>query len=70
MNINKIIKNLKIYDSTLIRFKEVEKNYKYYLRLLDTLSKENLALFLEVIKQEKIKVNQTMKCESNLLIRI
>lgn len=70
MNINKIIKNLKIYDSTLIRFKEVEKNYKYYLRLLDTLSKENLALFLEVIKQEEITYNQKMEGESNLLIEM
>lgn len=70
MDINKEIKNLKIYDSTMFRFNEVEKKYWEYLTLLITFPPEELLLFLEAIKQKEIINNQEIEETNPLLVEM
>ena len=64
------MKNLKIYDSTLLHLNECEEKYLDYMKLLDNLDPELLLCFLSALKQKEVIDTQENENQDLLFVSL
>lgn len=64
------IRNIKIYDTTLMHLEDVMDNYQKYMKYLDDFSLKELALFLQTLRRNELINNQETEFEPPLLVEM